>query len=80
MKYLKFNIVFILIFLLSGCSAMHNINKYDEYKNAPAHDKHIVLPKDINIATTENHYVLPKTTNSTHSNASVLPPGAKIKE
>ena len=80
MKYLKFNNVFVLIFLLSGCGAMHNIDKSDEYKNAPSHDGHIILPKDIKTAATENHYAIPKVTHSAQHGVSIVPPGAKISE
>ena len=75
MKYLKFNIIFFsLTFLLVGCSALSKLDNTDEYKNAPAHDKRLILPKDMNTNVIENHYLLPKADSNHPIGVSIEPP------
>jgi uncharacterized lipoprotein len=74
MRYLKFNIVFI-IFLLVGCSAIEKLDKSDEYKSTPAHDKRLVLLKGMSANVIENHYPLPKASSKGSAAVSIEPPG-----
>ena len=75
MKYLKFNIVFFgLAFLLVGCSTIQNLDKNDEYKNATAHDKRLVLPKDMKANVIEKHYAVPKAESNGSTGVSIEPP------
>lgn len=81
MKYLKINVVFFgLIFLLVGCSSIRKLDKSDEYKNAPLHDKKIVLPKNMNAGVIENHYPMPKVEGNSSVGVSIVPPESSIKE
>lgn len=75
MKFLNFNIFFFsLAFLLVGCSTIQNLDKYDEYKKAPAHDKRLVLPKDMNAKVIEKHYAVPKAESNGSTGVSIEPP------
>ncbi|CAL7963952.1 conserved hypothetical protein [Gammaproteobacteria bacterium] len=74
MRYLKFNIVFVLVFLLVGCNAIQKLDKSDEYKDAPTHDKRLVLPKDMNANVIENHYLVPKANSKGSTDVSIEPP------
>ena len=50
----------VLVFLLSGCSAIQKLDKSDEYKSAPAHDQKLILPRGANTKIIESHYLVPK--------------------
>ena len=81
MRYLKINVVFFgLIFLLFGCSSIRKLDKSDEYKNAPLHDKKIVLPKNVKAGVIENHYPVPKAEGNSSVGVPLLPPESSIKE
>lgn len=81
MKYLKFNIILFAIVLLSGCSTVRKLDKSDEYKNAPSHEKRIILPSDMNRAAIENYYPIPKTySNDKRTDVALLPPRINLSE
>ena len=82
MKYLKFSIFFLsLIFLLTACSAIKKLDKSDEYKNtSSAHDKPLVLPKDIDNGVIETHYSVPKAEGKIPAGSLILPPGSNLTE
>lgn len=79
MRYFKINIVFLgLIFLLVGCSTIKKLDQSDEYKNAPAHDKKVVLPKNMNVGVIENHYPMPKAECNSPVGVSLSPPESSL--
>jgi uncharacterized lipoprotein len=81
MRYLKINVVFFgLIFLLIGCSSIRKLDKSDEYKNAPLHDKKIVLPKNMNTGVIENHYPMPKAEGDSSVGVPISPPECSVTE
>ena len=81
MKYFKINIVFFsLIFLLVGCSSIKKLDQSDEYKNAPAHDKKMVLPKNMKAGVIENHYPMPKAESNSSVGVPLVPPESSVKE
>lgn len=76
----KLILILIIVISLIGCSTLKKLDNSDEYKNAPSHDKAIVLPKNINVAAIENHYPVPKAENSSLAGASTLPPESSLVE
>ncbi|EKE01682.1 MAG: hypothetical protein ACD_21C00072G0005 [uncultured bacterium] len=77
MRYLKFSVIFGVIFLLVGCGAMRKLDKSDQYKNAPTYGKSLTLPSDMNKSVIEDHYPVPKAGDNS-SNVSILPPGSNL--
>ena len=81
MRYFKINIVFLgLIFLLAGCSTIKKLDQSDEYKNAPAHDKKVILPKNMSAGVIENHYPMPKAEGNSSVGVPISPPESNVKE
>jgi uncharacterized lipoprotein len=79
MKYLKFNSIFILVFLLVGCSYVSKFDKSNEYKNAPVDGKILVLPSGVSVEKIDDHYPVPKAHRDNIDDASYLPPGGSLR-
>jgi uncharacterized lipoprotein len=77
-RYLKFSF-FVLIFLLVGCNTIRKLDKSDEYKQASAQGKSIILPSDTDVGAIEDHYPVPKVQNNVPVDVSILPPKSDVE-
>ena len=85
MKFLKFGVfVLCVVFSSVGCDTTKKVareyggfGQYDDYKKADPHDKRLSIPKDLNDASIEDHYSVPRVDDAKEIHSSVLPPGSK---
>jgi uncharacterized lipoprotein len=80
--FLRIINIFLIMLLLISCSVIKKLDGSNDYKSANKCHGELILPKDLNSKSFENHYPLPKAdiSNNHAGIASVAPPDSSIKD